>query len=44
MTYVIKSVLKKKHSILESPTGTGKTLSLLVSVLGIMEKYPDENY
>ena len=38
MTALYKTLEEKKVGIFESPTGTGKTLSLLCSSLGWLEK------
>ena len=38
MSHTIKSLQKSQHAILESPTGTGKTLALLVSVVAWREQ------
>eukprot|EP00792_Barthelona_sp_PAP020_P012700 TRINITY_DN7474_c0_g1_i1.p1 TRINITY_DN7474_c0_g1~~TRINITY_DN7474_c0_g1_i1.p1 ORF type:complete len:935 (-),score=200.49 TRINITY_DN7474_c0_g1_i1:186-2990(-) len=32
-----KSIIEKKHSLLESPTGTGKSLMILTSILGCQD-------
>ncbi len=31
---------KFRHCLLEMPTGTGKTLCLLTTIMAFMEKYP----
>lgn len=40
-SYSIFKLFFKGHCLLEMPSGTGKTISLLSLVLAYMRKYPD---
>ena len=38
MEYVMRAIEKKENAIIESPTGTGKTLSLLTASIAMLQK------
>lgn len=44
MDGVLQCVMENQNGLLESPTGTGKTLSLLTSILGYMKANPKKNH
>ena len=42
MKSVISAVTKKQHALIESPTGTGKTLALLCATIAALRANPSE--
>lgn len=43
MDSVIKTLKNRGNAILDSPTGTGKTLSILIAFLAYKLKFPEYN-
>ena len=41
MKNLVKALRRKQNALLESPTGTGKTLCLLSAIFGFLKAYVD---